>query len=110
MATPERYIEYIKILASLAEIEEEVKPLLTYYADRLEEIRNYTQHRSRPRVYCALSHPFLPSYCDKMEVALADRAGGEVLNYLIPHDEDKTMSFSREQFLTLKPEAIICRE
>jgi pyruvate-formate lyase-activating enzyme len=108
MATPERYIEYIRVLASLAEIEEEVTPLLTYYTDRLDEIRTYTQHRSRPRVYCALSHPFLPSYCDKMEVALTDRAGGEVLNYLIPHGEDKTMSFSREQFQALKPEVIIC--
>lgn len=108
LSTPEGYISYIHTLSSLAGIDEQVKPLIQYYQKRLEEAQSYANANSRPRVYCALSHPYLPSYSDKMEVALACRAGAEVLNYQIPYEESQLHPFTRDQFLRLKPDVIIC--
>lgn len=107
-ATPEGYIGYIRLLASYAGIEGPVMPLIRFYEQRLDEIRRRVAGLPRPRVFCALSHPLLPSYPDKMEVALADRAGGEVLNRRIAHQEDRESSFSREDFIALNPDVIIC--
>ncbi len=107
-STPEGYIEYIRMLSSLAGIDDLVSPLIRFYEDRLENIRKCVAGLFRPRVFCALSHPLLPSYPDKMEVALADRAGGDVLNRKISHTEDQSSSFSREEFISISPEVIIC--
>ncbi|HWQ66557.1 MAG TPA: hypothetical protein VN372_06775 [Methanospirillum sp.] len=107
-STPEGYIEYIRILSSFAGIEDNVQPLLDFYLQRLEEIQSSMLHTQRPRVYCALSHPLLPLYPDKMEVALADRAGGTVVNLEISHNESSATAFTRRQFLLLQPDLIIC--
>ncbi|MFH0968477.1 MAG: radical SAM protein [Methanobacteriota archaeon] len=107
-SSPEGYIEYIRILSSFAGIEGKVQPLIGFYLHRLEEIQVIMLQAPRPRVYCALSHPFLPSYPDKMEVSLTERAGGEVLNYQIPHDESCVELFTQDQFNLLQPDVIIC--
>lgn len=107
-STPEGYIAYIRMLSSSAGIDELVSPLIQFYEDRLEKIKTCVAGLPRPRVFCALSHPLLPSYPDKMEVALADRAGGDVLNRKISYQEDQPSSFSREDFIAISPEVIIC--
>lgn len=108
LSTPEGYVDYIKNLSAFAGIEDSVQPLIDLYTKRLEEVQRFTAHRPRPRVYCALSHPYLPSYPDKMEVALTARAGGEVLNNQISYNESQAKPFSRDQFLALQPDVIIC--
>lgn len=108
LSTPEGYIAFLRKIALLAEVEDRVQPLISYYTRILWEVRAFISQIPRPGVYCALSHPLLPSYHDKMEVALAQCAGGEVLNYQIPYMESSADTFTREQFLALHPEVIIC--
>ena len=107
-STPEGYIRYLHHLSSRAGIGDAIDPLLAFYSGRLDTIREAVQGRMKPRIFCVLSHPFLPSYPDKMEVALADRAGGDVLNYQISHLETRSEPFTREKFLAIRPEVILC--
>ncbi|HWQ63317.1 MAG TPA: radical SAM protein [Methanospirillum sp.] len=107
-ATPEGYIEYIRTLGLLADAQDLVHPLLGFYTERLEQITKSVANIRHPRVFCALSHPYLASYPDKMEVALAARAGGSVLNYQIAYTESRPHPLSREEFMSLQPEVILC--
>ncbi|WP_181391734.1 radical SAM protein [Methanospirillum lacunae] len=107
-ATPEGYIEYIRTLGQFADTQDLVHPLLGFYTERLEQITKFVTNLRHPRVFCALSHPYLASYPDKMEVALAARAGGDVLNYQISYTESRPHPLSREEFMALQPEIILC--
>lgn len=107
-ATPEGYIKYIRTLGLLADAQDLVDPLLGFYIKRLEMITQSVEGLQHPRVFCALSHPYLASYPDKMEVALAAKAGGNVLNYQIDYTESRPSPLSREEFIELQPDVIFC--
>jgi len=107
-ATPEGYIEYIKALGSFAGVSDEIQPLIRFYTGRLQQIQSCIAGASRPRVYCALSHPYLACYPDKMEVAMAERCGGFVLNYQLNYSESRPEPLSKDEFLLLNPDIILC--
>ena len=106
LSTPAGYITYLNTLSSWSETSA-FHSLISFLERRIGEIQECTKSLEHPRVYCAMSHPLLPMYPDKMENALVTVAGGNVLNYSLTYVEQNPEPFTPEEFQAMQPEVII---
>ncbi len=106
LSSPDGYLQFLSLLSEWTGTTA-WDPLISFLSKRIRTIQTLTGGREHPRVYVALSHPFLAMYPDKMECAIIPIAGGNLLNTTLEYSEKNPAPLTREAFLAMNPDIIL---
>jgi pyruvate-formate lyase-activating enzyme len=101
------YLDTVDYFAEMTDHTDRAKAYREYVSSRVAYIEKESQGVQKPTVYCALSHPLIAMFDEKMESRLIETAGGCLTNRLLERDGRPGITISKDQFCMMSPDIII---
>ena len=101
------YFDTVDYFAALTGREIQAGAFRDYVTSRVARVEERTEGLERPSVYCAMGHPLIAVFEEKMECRLIETAGGRLANRLMERESRPGVTISKDQFCRLAPEIII---